>query len=64
MLVLRGLSPKTIRHVTLAMRLSDDFLGGIEDVRRVSGDDLRRFIVALQQRLKWTGRAQQSDPIG
>lgn len=55
-----GLSPKTVRHVKLSMGLFGSFMGGIEDVGKVTGDDLRRFIVAMQQRPKWAGRAQQS----
>jgi site-specific recombinase XerD len=33
-------------------------MGGIQDVRLVSGDDLRQFILALQQKDKWAGMAQ------
>jgi site-specific recombinase XerD len=55
-----GLSPKTVSHVRLGVRLFDDFLGGIPDVRKVSADDLRRFIIALQQRPKWQGMRQSN----
>jgi len=41
-----GLSPKTVAHVKLGVKLFTQFLGGIPDVRKVSPDDLRRFIVA------------------
>ena len=53
-----GLSPKTVSHVRLGVRLFADFLGGVPDVKKVTGDDLRRFIVALQQRPKWQGMKQ------
>jgi site-specific recombinase XerD len=33
-------------------------LGGIEDVRKISGDDLRRFIVQLQEKTVWEGLPQ------
>jgi site-specific recombinase XerD len=55
-----GSSPKTVSHVNLGVRLFDDFMGGIKDVRKVKADDLRRFIVALQQRPKWQGMKQEN----
>lgn len=55
-----GFSPKTVKGVKLAVGLFDEFLGGIADIRAVSGDDLRRFIVALGQKRKWRGRPQET----
>jgi hypothetical protein len=52
-----GSSPKTIDHAELAMRLSANFMGGIQDVRKVKADDLRHFIVTLQQSRKGTGHS-------
>ncbi len=34
-----GASPKTIDHVKLAVRLFTNFLGGIQDVRKVPADN-------------------------
>ncbi len=42
----------------LGLRLFNEFMGGVADVRRVEGDDLRRFIVDLQQRTRWQGMDQ------
>jgi hypothetical protein len=53
-----GLSPKTIDHVCRVVGFFEDFLGGIDDVRKVSADDLRRFIVALQLRPRYSGIRQ------
>ncbi len=53
-----GLSPKTAEHLELSMKLFASFLGGIEDVRLVQTDDLRRFIIASQQRTRWPGMPQ------
>ena len=46
----QGYSEETIAHVELAVRLFTEFLGGIEDVSLVDGDDLRRFIVCLKDK--------------
>lgn len=54
----QNFSPKTVDKVKLGLGLFDDFMGGVRDVRRVNGDDLRRFIVDLQQRTRWPGRKQ------
>jgi site-specific recombinase XerD len=56
-----GLSQQTITHVKRAVGFFDQFLGGIPDVRKVSADDLRRFIVALQQKPRWAGGPQKSN---
>jgi len=54
-----GASPKTMDHVRLAVRLFTNFMGGIQDVRKVTADDLRHFIIALEQRPKWAGTAHE-----
>jgi integrase/recombinase XerD len=51
-------SPKTLAKIELGLRLFNDFMGGISDVRRVTGDDLRRYILDLQKRTRWQGREQ------
>jgi len=56
-----GKSAKTVRAVKLAVGLFDTFLGQVDDVKKLTADDLRRFILALQQRKKWQGRAQQKE---
>ena len=56
----QNFSPKTVAKMQLGLRLFDDFMGGIGDVHRVQGDDLRRFILALQQRTRWQGTIQAS----
>ena len=56
----RNFSPKTVAKMELGLRLFNDFMVGIPDVRRVEGDDLRRFILDLQERTRWPGR-QQAD---
>jgi hypothetical protein len=50
-----GKSPKTVDHVKLAMKLFTSFIGGIQDVSKVKADDLRHFILDLEQRPKWAG---------
>jgi integrase/recombinase XerD len=54
----QNFSPRTVDKMQLGLRLFDEFLGGIGDVRRVTGDDLRRFILALQHRTRWQGTSQ------
>lgn len=56
----QGLSPTTVIHVKRVVGFFTDFLGEIPDVRKVTGDDLKRFIVAMQQKQKWAGTKQQS----
>ena len=53
-----GKSRATIEHTTRVVGFFTDFLGGISDVRSVKSDDLRRFALTLQQKDKWSGRAQ------
>jgi len=48
-------SPRTIETVTAAVCQFDRFLGGCDDVRRVSAEDLRKYIRHLQHRERWTG---------
>jgi site-specific recombinase XerD len=54
----QGMTDKSIAHVRLAVKLFAEFLGDIPDVRQVTDDDLRRFVVALQQKTKWVGLPQ------
>jgi hypothetical protein len=54
----QNFSSKTVEKMQLGLKLFDNFMGGIPDVRRVTGDDLRRFILALQQKTRWQGRRQ------
>lgn len=42
-------SPRTIGWITSAVRYFGEFLGGDPDVASITGDDLRRFIIALQE---------------
>jgi site-specific recombinase XerD len=51
-----GFSPKTIKHTVSAVNYFTEFLGGIDDVTKVTADDLRRFIVGLQSRKRWANR--------
>ena len=46
----RGYSEATITHVERCVRFFEQFLGGVEDVGAVDGDDLRRFIVSLKDK--------------
>jgi len=41
-------SPKTIEWVTSSVRLFGEFMGGDPDISTITGNDLRRFIIALQ----------------
>ena len=56
----QNFSPKTVSKMQLGLKLFNDFMGGIPDVRQVKGDDLRRFILALQQKTQWQGQQQAS----
>ena len=42
-------SPKAIEWITSSIGYFADFVGGDQDVRLITGDDLRRFIIALQE---------------
>jgi site-specific recombinase XerD len=52
-----GLSPKTINHTLGAVRYFAKFSGGIEDVRKVTADDLRRFSASIQDKKRWSERS-------
>ncbi|MCX6009449.1 MAG: tyrosine-type recombinase/integrase [Chloroflexi bacterium] len=52
-----GLSLKTINHTLGAVRYFAKFSGGIEDVRKVTADDLRRFSASLQDKKRWSERS-------
>jgi len=52
----QGGSQKTVEHARNAVKLLSEFLGGITDVRDVSADDFRRFLVALRNRPGPSGR--------
>ena len=56
----QNLSHKTVEKMQLGLKLFSEFMGGIPDVRQVTGDDLRRFILALQSKTLWQGREQAS----
>jgi site-specific recombinase XerD len=43
-----GKSPKTIGWIDFSMRYFREFLGGDPDIAAITGDDLKRFIIALQ----------------
>jgi site-specific recombinase XerD len=43
-----GKSPKTIEWVDSSVRLFAEFMGGDPEVTNIAGNDLRRFIIALQ----------------
>ena len=49
-----GRSPRTIQWVTSSVAYFRDFLGGDPDIVQISPDDLRRFILALQQKDKYS----------
>ena len=48
-----GKSPKPIQWITSSVGYFSEFLGGNEDLRAITADDLRRFIIALQQSNKY-----------
>ena len=55
-----GYSPRSVSHAVRCVGFFDQFMGGIEDVRHVSGDDLRQFILALQKgQMGWYGPVQR-----
>ena len=57
----RGYSDKTINHVKGSVRYFSQYLGGINDINKVTGDDFRRFLVALQERNTWEGLSFAKD---
>ncbi|MFC1995582.1 tyrosine-type recombinase/integrase [Chloroflexota bacterium] len=50
-----GGSEDTIRHTAMVLKFFTDFMGGIDDVTKLEADDLKRFIVYLRQKKKWSG---------
>ena len=48
-----GKSPKTIRWIEFSVGYFREFLGGDPDIGAVTGEDLKRFIVALQDSHKY-----------
>jgi len=56
-----GKSPKTVDHVKLAVKLLAGSIGGIQDVSKVRADDLRNFILDLEQRPKWAGTSHEKE---
>jgi hypothetical protein len=46
----RGYSEDTITHVERSVGFFVHFLGGVDNVRLVAGDDFRRFIVSLKEK--------------
>ena len=59
-----GLSEKTVKHTNNSVSYFDRFLGGIDDVSKVTADDLRRFIVDLRGRRRWAGRYEAHEAQG
>jgi integrase/recombinase XerD len=53
-----GMSPQTVAHVKRVIGFFKIFMGDISDVRQVTADDLKRFIIALQERRRWQGLPQ------
>ncbi|MFC2063384.1 tyrosine-type recombinase/integrase [Chloroflexota bacterium] len=47
-------SPRTIEAITGAAKKFDNFLGGNTNPQDVTSDDLRRYILRLQERCKWS----------
>jgi len=48
-------SERTIEAVIAAVRKFDSFLGGSTSPQDITADDLRRYILNLQERCKWSG---------
>ena len=57
----KGGSEETIQHTTMVIKFFTDFIGGIDDVTKLEGDDLKRFIVYLRQKKKWSGLPHVKD---
>ncbi len=56
----RGFSSSTIAHVKRCLIFFANFVGGIDDTTSITGDDLRRFIVALKGK-RADSNQQQTD---
>jgi site-specific recombinase XerD len=54
----QGHSPRSVAYTKSVVGYFGNFLGGIADVRKVTGDDLRRYMVYLRERTKWLGHPQ------
>jgi site-specific recombinase XerD len=52
-----GHSEKTVKHTVNSAHYFANFLGGIDDVSKVTADDLKRFIVDLRGRRRWADRS-------
>ena len=48
-----GKSPRTIQWVTSSVSYFGAFLGDNQDISTITGNDLRRFIIALQDACKY-----------
>ena len=57
----RGGSEDTIQHTAMVLKFFTDFMGGIDDVTELVDDDLKRFIVYLRQKKKWSGLPHVKD---
>ncbi|MFC1929014.1 tyrosine-type recombinase/integrase [Chloroflexota bacterium] len=57
----KGGSEETIQHTTMVMKFFTDFMGGVDDVTKLVDDDLKRFIVYLRQKRKWSGLPHVKD---
>ena len=47
-------SPRTIEAITAAAKKFDHFVGGNTSPQDITTDDLRRYILYLQERCKWS----------
>jgi len=52
-----GHSENTVKHTVNSVNYFATFLGGIDDVSKVTTDDLKRFIVDLRGRRRWADRS-------
>ncbi len=59
--VASGGSEETIKHTTMVLKFFANFMGGVDDVTQLEGDDLKRFIVYLRQKKKWSGLPHVKD---
>ena len=56
-----GYSPKTVVHVQQPVSSFANFLSGVPDVKSVTADDPREYIVGLHSRPRWEGQSQEKD---
>jgi len=59
-----GLSEKTVKHTVNSVNYFANFLDGINDVSKITSDDLKRFLVDLRYRRRWAGRADVQVKFG